>query len=122
MDEAITAPIVVRTGRGATWPTIASFEFRTRVRRLSTWAYFAIFAALATLWIAAAGGAISGAVVAFGSGKIWINSPYAIAQTVAFLGMVALTVIAAVMGRSVQQDFEYRVEPFFFTSPIGKTD
>ena len=122
MDEAITAPIVARIGRSASWPTIASFEFRTRVRRLSTWAYFAIFAALATLWIAAAGGAISGAIVAFGSGKIWINSPYAIAQTVAFLGMVALTVIAAVMGRSVQQDFEYRVEPFFFTSPIGKTD
>ena len=32
----------------------------------------------------------------------------------------ALTVIAAVMGRAVQQDFEYRTEHFFFTAPIGK--
>jgi len=108
--------------RGAAWRTIAGFEFRTRVRRLSTWVYFAIFAALAMLWTAAAGGAISGAIVSFGSGKVWINSPYAIAQTVAFLGMAALTVVAAVMGRAVQQDFEYRVEPFFFAAPIDKID
>ena len=62
------------------------------------------------------------AIVVFGSGKVWINSPYAIAQTVSFLGMVALTVIAAVMGRAVQQDFEYRSETFFFTAPIRKSE
>ncbi|HSC97714.1 MAG TPA: hypothetical protein VLI21_02335, partial [Casimicrobiaceae bacterium] len=50
----------------AAWRTIAGFEFRTRVRRPSTWVYFAIFAALAMLWTAAAGGAISGAIVSFG--------------------------------------------------------
>ena len=101
---------------------IAAFEFRTRVKRISTWVYFAIFFALAMLWTAAAGGAIPDAIVSFGSGKVWVNSPYAIAQTVAFLGMAALTIVAAVMGRSVQQDFEYRVEPFFFTAPIGRRD
>ena len=100
--------------------TIAAFEFRTRVRRISTWVYFTIFFALAMLWAAAAGGVIPNAIVSFGSGKVWINSPYAIAQTMAFLGMVALTVIAAIMGRAVQQDFEYRTEHFFFTSPIRK--
>jgi ABC-2 type transport system permease protein len=100
--------------------TIAMFEFRTRVRRISTWVYFSVFFALAMLWVAAAGGAIPGAIVSFGSGKVWINSPYAIAQTVAFLGMAALTVIGAVMGRAVQQDFEYRTEHFFFTTPIRK--
>ena len=102
--------------------TIAAFEFRTRVKRISTWVYFAIFFALALLWIAAAGGAIRDAIVSFGSGKVWVNSPYATAQTIAFLGMAALTVVAAVMGRTVQQDFEYRVEPFFFTAPIDRRD
>ena len=63
------------------------FEFRTRVKRISTWVYFLVFFALAMLWIAAAGGAVPNAIVAFGSGKVWVNSPYAIAQTVAFLGM-----------------------------------
>jgi len=99
---------------------IAAFEFRTRIRRISTWVYFAIFFALAMAWVAAAGGAVPGAIVSFGSGKVWINSPYAAAQTVAFLGMAALTVIASVMGRAVQQDFEYRTEPFFFAAPIRK--
>ena len=100
--------------------TIAAFEFRTRLRRISTWVYFVILFALAMLWVAAAGGVIPGAIVSFGSGKVWINSPYAVAQTMAFLGMASLTVIAAVMGRAVQQDFEYRTEAFFFTAPIHK--
>ncbi|HET9339870.1 MAG TPA: M1 family aminopeptidase [Casimicrobiaceae bacterium] len=99
---------------------IAAFEARTRLRRLSTWVYFAIFVALSMMWVAAAGGAIEGAIVSFGSGKVWINSPFAIAQTVAFLGMAALTVIGAVMGRAIQQDAEYRTEAFFHTAPIGR--
>ncbi|HEV8233790.1 MAG TPA: hypothetical protein VGP84_04295, partial [Gemmatimonadaceae bacterium] len=84
--------------------------------------YFLVFFALAMLWTAAAGGAVPNAIVAFGSGKVWVNSPYAIAQTVAFLGMAALTIVAAVMGRAIQQDFEYRVEPFFFSAPISRRD
>ena len=100
--------------------TIAAFELRSRLRRISTWVYFIVFFALAMMWVAAAGGAVPGAIVSFGSGKVWINSPYAIAQTMALLGMAAVTVIAAVMGRAVQQDFEYRTESFFFTAPIRK--
>src|SRR5207248_464845 len=56
--------------------------------------------------------------IIFGSGKVWINSPYAISQTVAFLGLFGLTVTAAMMGRAVQRDFEYRTDSFFFTAPI----
>src|SRR4051794_39343599 len=99
---------------------IAGFELRTRIKRLSTWVYFAVFFAAAMLWTAAAGGAIPNANIVFGSGKVWINSPYAIAQTIAFLGLFGLTVIAALSGRAVQQDFEYRTESFFFTAPITK--
>jgi ABC-2 type transport system permease protein len=98
--------------------TIARFEIATRVKRISTWVYFVVFLAIAMLWVAAAGGVLPHAVVSFGSGKVWINSPYAVAQTVSFLGLFATTVIAALMGRAVQQDFEYRVEHFFFTAPI----
>ena len=99
---------------------LALFEVRTRLRRVSTWVYFAIFFALAMLWVAAAGGAIPGAIVSFGSGKVYINSPYAIAQTTAFIGMAALTVIGAIMGRGIQQDAEHRTEAFFHAAPISK--
>ena len=101
---------------------IAAFEFRTRLKRISTWVYFAIFVALAMFWMAAAGGALKNASVSFGSSKTWIDSPYAIAQMYALLGMMALTVIGAVTGRAVQQDFEYRTEAFFFTAPVRKLD
>jgi len=99
---------------------VAGFELRTRLKRMSTWVYFAVFFAAAMLWTAAAGGAIQSANIVFGSGKIWINSPYAISQTVAFLGMFGLTVMGALAGRAVQQDFEHRTEAFFFTAPIAK--
>ena len=100
--------------------TIAAFEFRSRLKLLSTWVYFLVFLAIALLWIAAAGGLFANASISFGSGKVAVNSPYALAQTVATLGLLGVTVMAAIMGRAVQQDFEYRTQSFFFTAPIGK--
>ena len=100
--------------------TIASFEFRSRLKLLSTWVYFLVFFALAMVWMAAAGGLLSAASVSFGSGKVAVNSPFGIAITTSVLGIFGTTVMAAIMGRAVQQDFEYRTQTFFFTSPIGK--
>ena len=36
--------------------------------------------------------------------------------------MFGITVMAAIMGRAVQQDVEYRTQSFFFTAPIGKLE
>ena len=102
--------------------TIASFEFRSRLKLVSTWVYFLVFFSLALLWIAAAGGLFKNANISFGSGKVAVNSPFALAQTVAVLGMFGVTVMAAIMGRAVQQDVEYRTQSFFFTAPLGKLD
>lgn len=99
---------------------IASFEFRSRLRLASTWVYFLVFLALTMLWMAAAGGMFQSANVVFGSGKVFVNSPFALAQTTSVLGLLGVTVMAAVMGRAVQQDFEHRTHNFFFTSPIHK--
>jgi hypothetical protein len=98
---------------------IALFEARQRLKLLSTWVYFAMFLALAMLWMAAAGGVFKEAYVSFG-GKLLINSPRSIELTAAFLGCVGVIVVAAMMGRSVQQDFEYDMHHFFFSAPIGK--
>jgi hypothetical protein len=72
------------------------------------------------LWMAAAGGLFKDASISFGSGKVAVNSPFALMQTTAVLGLLGVTVMAAIMGRAVQQDFEYRMQSFFFTAPIGK--
>ena len=100
--------------------TIAAFEFSSRLKLISTWVYFVVFLALAMLWMAAAGGLLSAANISFGSGKVAVNSPYGIAITTSVLGIFGTTVMAAIMGRAVQQDFEYRTQAFFFTAPIGK--
>ncbi len=101
---------------------IAGFELRTKLTRLSTFVYFAVFTAFAALWMAAAGGVFQSLKVAFSSDKVYINSPYAIAQTVTVLGLLGVVTVAAFMGRAVQQDFEYQASHFFFTSPISKRD
>jgi len=36
-------------------------------------------------------------------------------------GFLGVSVIAASMGRAVQQDFEYRTQSFFFTAPIANS-
>ncbi|MEX5746619.1 M1 family aminopeptidase [Massilia sp. X63] len=100
---------------------IARFEARQRLRLLSTWIYFGLFLALAMLWMAAAGGAFRDAIVSFG-GRVLINGPRQIALTASFLGCFGVIVVAAVMGRSVQQDFEYEMQHFFFSAPIRKAD
>jgi ABC-2 type transport system permease protein len=98
---------------------IALFEARQRLKLLSTWIYFFMFLALAMLWMAAAGGAFKDANVSFGS-KVFINAPRSIELTVALLGCLGVIVVAAMMGRSVQQDFEYDMHHFFFSAPIRK--
>jgi hypothetical protein len=98
---------------------IAAFEARQRLKLLSTWIYFFAFLALAMLWMAAAGGAFKEATVSFG-GRVLINGPRQIALSTAFLGCLGVVVAAAVMGRSVQQDFEYEMHHFFFSAPIPK--
>jgi ABC-2 type transport system permease protein len=98
---------------------IAGFEARQRLKLLSTWVYFAMFLALAMLWMAAAGGVFREASINFG-GKVFINAPRSVELTVAFLGCLGVIVVAAMMGRAVQQDFEYQMQHFFFSAPIGK--
>jgi hypothetical protein len=98
---------------------IAGFEARQRLKLLSTWVYFFAFFALALLWMAAAGGVFKEAFVSFG-GRVLINAPRQIAMSAAFLGSLGVIVVAAMMGRSVQQDFEYEMHHFFFSAPIPK--
>ena len=102
--------------------TIAWFEFRNRLRSTSTWIYFAIYGLLAGLWMAAAAGAIPGSLVSFGSEKILINGPEGLSFAITILGFVGVTAIAAVMGRSIQQDFEHGTYTLLFSAPISKRD
>ena len=98
---------------------IAFFEARQRFKLLSTWVYFAMFLALSMLWMAAAGGAFKEISISMG-GRFLINAPRSLALSCAVLGCFGAVVVAAMMGRSVQQDVEYGMQHFFFSAPIRK--
>jgi ABC-type transport system involved in multi-copper enzyme maturation permease subunit len=101
---------------------IAWFDFVRRLRAVSTYVYFVLFAVMAGLWMAAAGGALASASVSFGGDKVLIDGPYALAIAIGFLGFAGVTVIGSVAGRAVQQDFEHGTYHFFFSAPIAKRD
>ena len=100
---------------------IARFEAGQRLRRLSTWVYFSVFLALGMLWMAASGGVFRDLIVSFGS-QVVIDAPRQIALATALLGSLGVVVVAAVMGRAVQQDFEHGMHHFFFSAPLKKAD
>jgi len=101
--------------------TIARFEFRQRLRGLSTYIYFVVFGALSCLFILIAGGAIPSASVEFGTGgKVLVNSPYALDVIISFVSFFGVVVTAALAGQATYQDIDSRSTDLFFTAPINK--
>lgn len=103
--------------------TIAGFEVRQRLRRLSTYIYFLVFCGLSYLFTLMSGGAIPGATVEFGTGgKVLVNSPYALQAIITFITFFGVVVTAAIAGQATYQDIDSRSTDFFFTAPISKFD
>jgi ABC-2 type transport system permease protein len=101
--------------------TIAMFELRNGLRRISTYVYFSLFLVLGYLLLITAGGAFPSANMGLGTGgKVVINSPYLLFAFISSLSFYGLLVIAAVMGYSGQQDFQHNTYPLLFTEPISK--
>jgi hypothetical protein len=99
---------------------VLGFELGCRLRRISTYVYAGLFFVLAFLAILAAGGGLGGARIVIGGAKVLVNSPYTIAMVTATLNLFGILVVAALAGRSVQQDFEHNVHPLLFSRPLGK--
>jgi ABC-2 type transport system permease protein len=101
--------------------TILRFELAQRMRRISTYVYFAVFFALGFLFILATGGAIAGATVDFGTGgKVLANSPYALNLIISYCCLFGLMISAAIAGQATYQDVESNCTQFFYTAPITK--
>jgi ABC-2 type transport system permease protein len=99
------------------------FELQQRLRRISTWVYFAVFFGLGCLFILMSGGAFPGASVGFGTGgKVLINSPYALNSVITYISFFGLVITAAIAGQATYQDIDSNCADFFYTAPITKLD
>jgi hypothetical protein len=101
---------------------IARFDFVQRLKMVSTWLYLVLYAVLAGLWIAAAGGAVRGVGVSFGGEKILINGTLALGIAIGIVGFIGNTVIGSVTGRAVQQDFDVGIHPRRSASATTSSD
>jgi len=103
--------------------TIAGFELRQRLRRISTYIYFLVFCGLSYLFTLMSGGAIPGATVEFGTGgKVLVNSPYTLQAIITFIAFIGVVVTASIAGQATYQDIDSHSTDLFFTAPIRKFD
>src|SRR5437868_9578372 len=101
--------------------TIALFELRQRLHRVSTYVYFLVFFALSCLFVVMAGGALPNATVEFGTGgKVLVNSPYALNGIIAYVTFFGVVITAAIAGQATYQDVHSNSTDFFYTAPITK--
>jgi hypothetical protein len=93
------------------------FEIKFRLKRVSTYVYFSIWFFMAFFSVS---------VRQFGpgsfGGKVFVNSPYTIAQVMTSLTAFGLVVISSIFGTSIYRDFEQGTYQIFFTTPIKKRD
>lgn len=95
------------------------FELKIRYRSLSSYVYFLMFFSLGLLMALAAGGAIPGAMVNFGTGaRVFVNSPMSIAFYMAILTAFNLFIIAPVFGQAICKDFLNNIDQIVFTTPL----
>jgi ABC-2 type transport system permease protein len=107
-----------------TFFAIAGFEFRYYLRRISTWVYFAVFFAISFLLMLLIGGAFASVSMAIGGsgGNVFINSPRSLLVQVLVVSLFGVIVTAALLGNAVYRDFESRIHPLFFTTPVSRLD
>lgn len=102
--------------------SLLRFEIRERLLRLSSAAYFAVYALLAFMIGISFAGAFQGVSVSFGlSNKLPLNSPVALNFMIGFLAYIGLLVTAPIFGQSINKDYESRFQQILFATPIRKS-
>ncbi|MFL5557163.1 MAG: hypothetical protein ACJ794_00890 [Gemmatimonadaceae bacterium] len=92
---------------------IFRYEIRHRLRSATTWIYAVFFLLVAFAMIH---------VDADGNSATHVNAPSRLALLAAMAGMVGMLVSAALFGDAALRDYEARMDPLLFTSPIRKIE
>ncbi len=99
--------------------SVARYELKYRMTRISTHVYAGVFFALALLLGLAEAGAFENVAVSSGA-NVLANSPFSVAGLMAALGLFGVVVTASFMGQALVKDFEHKMHPLLFTTPLSK--
>lgn len=99
--------------------SIARYEVRSELRLISTWVYFGLLFTLTFVMMSAMAGVWPD--FDLGSRVQLANAPRPVANLIAVLSILAVPITSALAGRAVHRDFETRIHPLFFTTPVSKT-
>lgn len=96
---------------------IVRFELDFRFRRVTTWLFLALFAALSLM-------VTTGMLVeeASRAGDLHANAPLGLSMANIIISMMGLVVTSTLFSGAALRDLETRMHPLFGTSPITKTD
>ena len=101
--------------------SVLLWEIGYYLRRVSTWIYFSIYAAIGFLFMLLSGGAFREAAAVFGGGgKVLANSPYALASLEPTIALFGMSIVAAVAGNALYRDYDAKMESLVYTTPIPK--
>ncbi len=99
--------------------SVARYELNYRMTRISTHVYAGVFFALAFLLALTEAGAFENVSASSGA-NVLANSPQAVAGLVTILGLFGVVVTASFMGQALVKDFENRMHPLLFTTPLSR--
>ncbi|MEO5569152.1 MAG: hypothetical protein ABIR92_11700, partial [Gemmatimonadaceae bacterium] len=99
---------------------IVRWEVRYYLRRTSTWVYFAIFFAIAFLFMLALTGAFGETVVLGAGGKVKSNAPLTLAQILPIISLLGTSITAALAGNALYRDYDAGIDPLIYTAPLSK--
>ena len=97
----------------AKWLEIVRFELVFQLRQRATWLFFGVFLVLL-------GGQTNGQVIAARGREILFNSPLFVAESSVGMVLIALIVMAAVMGDAATRDVQTRMEPLMHAAPVSR--
>jgi len=99
------------------------FEINYRLKKLSTYIYGIIFFLLGYVIVGGATGLFSSVNVSFGIGnadKMVYNSPIFNHMIISIITLMGIFIVAALLGNTINRDFEHKTFALFFTKPITK--
>lgn len=89
---------------------------------MKTWSpyiYFIVFALIAGILFVVIGGGVRSAA-ASSSIRLWSNSALNLFRYTTLISMFCTIVVASMMGKVINRDFQYDISSFFFSTPVSK--